>query len=327
MESQSAQTSQSSQIILVTGVAGFIGSHTAARLLEQGHTVIGIDNLNDYYNPKWKEENLLSLREHKNFTFYQTDILDMPKMEEIFAQHTPRTVMHFAARAGVRQSVQEPELYAEVNVLGTLKVLELAQKYLVKQFVFASSSSVYGNQTKVPFSETDPCNEPVSPYAATKKSGEMLCHTFSMTSPMNILCLRFFTVYGPAGRPDMAPYLFTEALLHDQPITQFGDGSTRRDYTFIDDIVNGVVSSLQLETKFEIINLGNNQPVSLKEFIATLEKVTGKQAQVIYQEIPTGDVTQTWADITKAQQLLHYHPSTSLEQGLQKFVDWYRQHR
>jgi UDP-glucuronate 4-epimerase len=319
--------SLSSHTIMVTGAAGFIGSHTVTKLVALGHSVIGVDNLNDYYNPEWKRENLQPLLDEPNFTFFETDVLDSKKMDEIFAQHQPQIVIHLAARAGVLRSLEQPELYAEVNVLGTTRMLEISKKYKVSKFIFASSSSVYGNQTKLPFSETDPCNEPVSPYAATKKSGEMMCNSYSLTSEMNIVCLRFFTVYGPSGRPDMAPYLFTEALLSDQPITQYGDGSTKRDYTYIDDIVNGIVSCLELKSKFEVINLGNNQPVSLKDFISTLEKITGKKANLVFKEMPAGDVNQTWADITKAQRLLQYQPQTSLEDGLQKFVEWYLKHR
>ena len=314
--------------ILLTGAAGFIGSHTARALLEQGDTVIGIDSLNEYYSPVWKQENLDDLANYSEFTFYKQDIRDLAGMQEIMDMSgTIDAIVHLAARAGVRPSIAEPLLYQDVNVRGSLHMLELARQYKVPQFVFASSSSVYGNQAKVPFSETDPCNQPISPYAATKKATEELAHTYAHLHGFNTIGLRFFTVYGPAGRPDMAPYLFTEAILSETAINKFGDGSTKRDYTYIDDIVAGVVASTRLERPFEIINLGNNTLISLNEFISTLEKITSKTMRINQHEIPPGDVQQTYADVSKAAELLGFEPRTPFDQGLEKFVNWYKAHR
>ncbi len=313
--------------IIVTGCAGFIGSHTSNKLLQQGYQVIGIDNLNDYYNPDWKKENLKSLQQSDQFSFHKIDIRDSDNLNQIFKNNSIEKIIHLAARAGVRPSIAQPLLYEEVNIKGTLNLLELAKTSQIKQFVFASSSSVYGNQHKVPFSETDPVNEPISPYAATKKAGEMLCHTYAHLYKMPTTCLRFFTVYGPAGRPDMAPYLFTKAILKHNKINKFGNGTTKRDYTYIDDIVSGVVAALQTEFDFEIINLGNNKPVSLNEFISTLEKITGQKALINQMGMQPGDVDITYADVSKAKKLLNYEPKTSFSQGLTKFVNWYKKNR
>lgn len=313
--------------ILLTGAAGFIGSHTSRALLNEGHQVIGIDDLNDFYNPAWKEENLQPLKENKEFTFYKQDIRDLEGLLTIARQHRPEVILHLAARAGVRPSIREPLLYEETNVRGTLNLLEIAREQGIRQFVFASSSSVYGNQDKVPFSETDPCNAPISPYAATKKAAELLAYTYSHLYGINCIGLRFFTVYGPAGRPDMAPYLFTEAILTGRPINKFGDGTTRRDYTYIDDIVAGVAASINIDRRFEIINLGNNSPITLNEFISTLENITGNQMQVIEKEMQPGDVVQTYADIEKAKKLLRFEPKTSFAEGMSKFVEWFKQNR
>lgn len=316
-----------SRTILVTGAAGFIGSHTAKRLLQEGDLVVGLDDVNDYYSPEWKNANLSELENNPNFTFRKADIRDLTELVKIFSEFKFDAIIHLAARAGVRPSIEQPLLYEEVNVRGTLHILEMARKHNIKQFVFASSSSVYGNQSQVPFRETDPVNSPISPYAATKKAGEMLCHTYSHLYGINCICLRFFTVYGPNGRPDMAPYIFTKAILEGQQIKKFGDGETRRDYTYIDDIVAGVVASLDLDKKFETINLGNSRPVSLNEFISTLEKITGKQMQIEELPMQAGDVKQTFADISKAQNLLDYQPETSFADGLSLFVKWYQANR
>lgn len=317
-----------SKVILLTGAAGFIGSHTAARLLADGHQVIGIDNLNDYYSPDWKRQNLEPLQQHPSFQFYELDILDFAGLKDVAQRHQPTSIIHLAARAGVRPSIADPLLYQQVNVQGTNHIFELARQMDIKQVIYASSSSVYGNQEKVPFSETDPCDAPISPYAATKRATELLAHTYSHLFGMQTVGLRFFTVYGPAGRPDMAPYLFTEAILRGQPIKQFGDGTTARDYTYIDDIVEGVVACLALEgQQAEIINLGNNRPVQLREFISLLERITGQQALITRVEPQPGDVQQTYADISKAEQLLGYAPKVSFEQGLEKFVGWYKKNR
>ncbi len=314
--------------ILITGCAGFIGSHCTKALLKAGHKVIGLDNLNDYYNPLWKKQNLKEFENENNFTFNQLDIIDQEMVEKQILQKAKiDKILHLAARAGVRPSIKTPLVYEKVNVLGTLNLLELAKKYQIPHFVFASSSSVYGNQQSVPFKETDPVNQPISPYAATKKSAEMLCYTYAHLYNIKMTCLRFFTVYGPAGRPDMAPYLFTKAIFNDQVITKFGEGTTRRDYTYIDDIVQGVVNALSRPFRFEIINLGNNQPVSLNKFLDLLQEIIGKKAKIKQIQMQPGDVDQTYADITKAQKLLDFEPSTSFTQGLKKFVPWYKENR
>lgn len=313
--------------ILLTGVAGFIASHTAEKLLMEQHQVVGVDEINDYYNPVWKQENLARLEKYPNFSFVKADLRDQASLEPIFQQNKFTAIMNLAGRAGVRPSIEEPVLYEEVNAKGTLNLLDLAKKYAVARFILASSSSVYGNQTKVPFTETDPVNQPISPYAASKKSAEMYCHVYAHLYGIKTACLRFFTVYGPNGRPDMAPYLFTEAILTGKPIKKFGNGETKRDYTYIDDIVSGVVASLKLESQFEVINLGNNQPVSLNEFISTLEEITGLTMKIEQLAMQPGDVEVTYADISKAQKLLGYQPKTSFKEGMTKFVAWYKANR
>jgi len=311
--------------ILVTGCAGFIGSHVSEALLERGDFVVGLDEVNDYYDVKIKENNLRILKNHKNFVFYKEDIRNFKGLKRIFAKEKPEKIVHLAARAGVRPSIEQPLLYEEVNVKGTMHLLELAKEYKVKSFVFASSSSVYGNQKKVPFSETDDVNNPISPYAATKKAGELLCYTYHHLYNMKITCLRFFTVYGPRGRPDMAPYKFTKAILAGKPIQRFGDGKTKRDYTYIADIVKGVVAAADAELGFEIINLGNHKPVELNKLISTIENATGKKAIMEQMPMQLGDVEITYADISKAKKLLNYKPETSIEEGMQSFVKWYKE--
>ena len=287
--------------ILVTGCAGFIGSNLTARLVRDGYFVVGLDNLNDYYNPLWKIENISSYENNKNFNFFKGDILNADLLDRLFKKYQFDYIAHLAARAGVRPSILDPKLYEEVNVRGTLNLLDLAKDYKIKKFIFASSSSVYGNQSKVPFSESDPVNSPISPYAATKKAGEMLCFTYSHLYNLSTICLRFFTVYGPGGRPDMAPYLFTQAILKRKPIKKFGTGTTSRDYTYIDDIVDGISSAIKYECKYEIFNLGDNHPITLNKFINILEKITGKEAIIQNAEMQPGDVHSTYADIRKAK--------------------------
>lgn len=310
--------------ILVTGCAGFIGSHVTEALLKRGDSVIGIDNLNDYYDVKKKEKNLEILKKHKDFNFYKENIRNYEELKKIFEKEKPEKVVHIAARAGVRPSIKDPLLYHDVNVRGTLNLLDLAKDYKVKSFVFASSSSVYGNQKKIPFSETDDVSNPISPYAATKKAAELLCHTYHHLYNMKITCLRFFTVYGPRGRPDMAPYKFTKLIMGGKPIPKYGDGTTKRDYTYVTDIVKGVIAAVDKELDFEIVNLGNNRPIELNEFIRVIERVTGKKAIINQMPMQQGDVNITYANITKAQKLLGYKPETSIEEGMKKFVEWYK---
>lgn len=313
--------------ILVTGCAGFIGSHVSEALLKRGDSVIGVDNLNDYYDVKFKKQNLEILKKYPGFTFYKEDICNYKAMKKIFEKEKPEKVVHLAARAGVRPSIENPLLYEEVNVKGTLNLLELAKEHKVKSFVSASSSSVYGNQKKIPFSETDNVDNPISPYAATKKAGELLCHAYHHLFNMKITCLRFFTVYGPRGRPDMAPYMFVRNVMAGTPIKKFGDGKSRRDYTFITDIVKGVIAAADNELEFEIINLGNNKPVELNKFISIVENLTGKKAVINSLPMQPGDVDTTYADIRKAKKLLGYNPETSFEEGMKQLVEWYKENR
>lgn len=308
--------------ILLTGGAGFIGSHTLDALVSEGYSVAVIDDFNDYYSPAFKEENIEPHKNNPRVSIYRGSITDQNFLAKIFSKENFDAVIHLAARAGVRPSIANPKLYQEVNVGGTENLLECCREQGIKKFIFASSSSVYGNQTKVPFSETDSV-QPISPYAETKKSMELLAQSFHLLYGMQCIGLRFFTVYGERGRPDMAPYLFTEKILRGQEIQKFGDGTTKRDYTYISDILSGILGCLTLSAGYEIINLGNNQPVSLNDFIALLEKITGKKALIKKMPMQPGDVNLTFADITKAKQLLGWQPTTSLEQGLRRFVSWY----
>ncbi|OGD63332.1 epimerase [Candidatus Beckwithbacteria bacterium RBG_13_42_9] len=312
--------------ILVTGGAGFIGSSLIEKLIQdKDYLIICVDDLNDYYDPQQKQKNIAPFLKQTNFIFYKIDITDYQALKTIFQKHKLDKIIHLAARAGVRASINQPLLYKKVNVGGTLNLLELARINKTPQFIFGSTSSVYGNQKKIPFSEADSCNEPISPYAASKKAAELFCHTYAHLHGLKITCLRFFTVYGPKGRPDMAPYLFTEAIVKGKSIERFGDGTTKRDYTYIDDIVDGIIKTLQKPFNYEIINLGSNQPISLNEFIKTLEKLIGKKAQIIQKTIPCGDVLLTYADIKKARILLGWKPTTNFESGMRKFVTWYCQ--
>ncbi len=310
--------------VLITGGAGFIGSHTTEALLGRGDEVVCLDNFNDYYDPARKRKNVAPFLERPGYQLYEGDIRDADRLETVFATERPDKVIHIAAMAGVRPSIQRPLLYEEVNVRGTLNVLEAARRHEVRNFLFSSSSSVYGGQDKVPFSEDDPIARPISPYAATKAAGELLCHTYHHLHGIPITCLRFFTVYGPRGRPDMAPYLFTKWVFEGAPLKRFGDGRTSRDYTYIDDIVAGVVAALDADLGYEIINLGESQTVLLCDFIALVERLVGKPANVVPMPMQPGDVPRTYADISKARRLLGYNPQTPFEEGMARFVDWYR---
>jgi UDP-glucuronate 4-epimerase len=311
--------------VLITGGAGFIGSHTTAALLNRGDQVVCLDNFNDYYNPERKRKNVSGFLDDIDYRLYEGDIRDRERLEKIFAKEKPDKVVHIAAMAGVRPSIERPSLYEEVNVKGTLNMLEAACRHRVINFLFASSSSVYGGQEKVPFSEGDPIAHPISPYAATKAAGELLCYTYHHLYGLNITCLRFFTVYGPKGRPDMAPYLFTKWAFEEAELKMFGDGTTSRDYTYIDDIISGVMAALDADLSYEIINLGNSQTVVLRDFIALIEKLVGKKANIVQLPMQPGDVPRTWADISKARRLLGYDPRTPFEEGMKHFVAWYRQ--
>lgn len=311
--------------ILVTGGAGFIGSHTISHLLSQSdHSVVCVDNFNDYYNPEFKERNIIPFLENKRFRLYRNDIADLDEMSELFEKEKIDKVCHLAARAGVRPSIADPFIYEETNVKGTLNLLDLSRKHNIKNFVFASSSSVYGNQKKVPFSESDQLDWPISPYAATKKASELLAHTYHHLHGLNCTGLRFFTVYGSAGRPDMAPCKFTKWINEGHPVTKFGDGTTKRDYTFIDDIVQGVIAALEKDLPYEIVNLGNNKPVELNYFINLIERLLGKKAVIENLPMQPGDVDITYADISKAQKLFNYNPKTTIEEGMERFIHWYK---
>lgn len=313
--------------VLVTGGAGFIGSHVCDALIARGDSVICVDSFNDYYDPKYKRSNVSQHLSDEDFFLVEQDITCFDGLKKVFDLHKPDKVIHLAARAGVRPSLSDPFLYERVNVLGTLNLLELSRLFAVKNFVFASSSSVYGGNDKVPFSEDDPVDNPVSPYAATKKSGEILCYTYHHLYGLNVSCLRFFTVYGPRGRPDMAPYLFTKWILEGKPIRRFGPGSSRRDYTFVKDIVSGILAALDKDLPFEIFNLGNSATVELNRFIEVIEGILGKKAVIEQYPEQLGDVPVTFADISKAEKLLGYSPSTKIEQGMRIFIDWYLKER
>jgi len=308
--------------ILVTGGAGFIGSHVCERLVRDGHEVSVVDNLSDFYAEEIKKANLDAVRQAGPFRWHFGSICDARLVDGVFQEDRPEAVIHLAARAGVRPSIERPLCYEHTNVRGTMVMLEACRRFGVRKFIFASSSSVYGVSRRVPFREDDPLLLPISPYAATKLAGEQLCHTYSHLWPFNIVCLRFFTVYGPRQRPDLAIRKFTEGILEGRAIPVFGNGSSSRDYTYIDDIVDGVLGALQYDCPFDIINLGGCSPVRLDDLIRTIERVLGKRATIERLGGQAGDVPVTWADISKARRLLCYEPTTSLEEGIRRFVDW-----
>jgi len=312
--------------ILVTGVSGFIGSHVAEQLLKRGDSVIGVDNLNDYYPVEYKKDNLEIIKKYPKFEFTQLDIADLSSLESAFKDVD--YVAHLAARAGVRPSIKDPFLYQKTNIEGTLNLLSLATKNKVKNFVLSSSSSVYGNSKQVPFIESDSATDlPISPYAATKKSTELLAYTFHHLYGLNVNVVRPFTVYGPRGRPDMAPWLFLSAAFSGGEIKKFGSGETRRDYTYIDDFVSGFISAIDTPLGYEIFNLGNSKTISLNEAIKIIERVAGKKLNIDQIEKQPGDVDITNADISKAKKLLSYNPNTSFEQGMTIFAAWFKANR
>jgi len=313
--------------ILVTGGAGFIGSHLVEKLLSQGKRIVVMDNFNDFYPTVYKRENIHTALQDSNLTLYETDILNTAAGQEIFEKHHIEKVVHLAAYAGVRPSIERPLLYEEVNCKGTLNLLELSRIYKVKQFIFGSSSSVYGNNKKIPFSEDDPVNEPISPYGATKRAGELFCYNYHHLYKIPISCLRFFTVYGPRQRPDLAIRKFTELIDQDKQILMYGDGTTQRDYTFFSDVVDGVVSALNSQFDFEITNLGNSTPIQLKTLIEIIEQELGKKAKIKRLPEQPGDMQRTYADIKKAERLLQYKPKVSIEQGIRLFVTWYKERK
>jgi len=314
-----------SKRILVTGGAGFIGSHLVDKLLAEGDwQVSALDNFNEFYAPRIKHDNLAQHADNPRFRLFEADICRAEQLREIFAQNDFDAIVHLAAWAGVRPSLLNPKLYTHVNVDGTVNLLDAAKEFGVKQFVFGSSSSVYGINSKIPFAEDDNIFHPISPYAATKAAGELLCHTYSHLYDIRTICLRFFTVYGARQRPDLAIHKFSKLISEDKPIPVFGDGTTRRDYTYVDDIIAGVRAAIDYDrTNYEIFNLGESQTVELKDLISLLEENLGKKAVIERQPMQPGDVPLTFADISKARALLGYDPQTKIEQGIPKFTDWF----
>lgn len=328
--------------VLVTGAAGFIGFHLCRRLIEEGYTVYGLDNLTPYYDVNLKKDRLKQLEEHDRFTFYQIDISDRPSLVWLFNDHSIDTVVNLAAQAGVRYSLKNPHAYVEANIVGFVNLLECCRHYSVEHLVFASSSSVYGANTKMPFSVHDNVDHPVSLYAASKKANELMAHTYSHLYGLSCTGLRFFTVYGPWGRPDMALFLFTKAILAGEPIKVFNHGNMQRDFTYIDDIVEGVFRVMKKKPEpnpewsgmspdpgssyapYRIYNIGNNNPELLMRFIEVLEKKLGKTAEKTFLDLQPGDVPATYADTDDLYNDVGFKPVTSIEEGIGKFIDWYK---
>lgn len=311
--------------ILVTGAAGFIGSHLCDALLAGGESVVGLDSFDEFYAPSMKERNLASAKEHAGFRLVRGDLRDPDALSAL--PDGIDTVVHLAARAGVRPSIENPELYADVNVMGTVRLLAWARARSVERFVFASSSSVYGNNEKVPFSESDPVDHPISPYAATKKAGELICHVASHLDGVAMACLRFFTVFGPRQRPDLAIRKFAGILRDGGEIPMFGDGTTSRDYTYVDDTISGVLGAVEWVRRkhgaYGIFNLGNHRTVSLSEMIRTLGEEMGVEPRVRRLPMQPGDVLRTYADIERAGAELGYRPATSFREGVRRFLEWF----
>jgi len=309
---------------LVTGGAGFIGSHLCERLIKEGHAVVCLDDFNDYYDPAIKEENLRFCLEQRDFKLIRGDILDWDLLAGIFQKNTFDCVVHLAARAGVRPSIQQPRLYQKVNVEGTVNILEMGVRHRIPKTVIASSSSVYGGNTKIPFSEDDPVNRPVSPYAATKRACELMACTYHALYQMPVTMLRFFTVYGPRQRPDMAIRKFTELIVKGKEVPLYGDGTTRRDYTYITDIIDGILRSIDRCKEYHIYNLGESQTITLRDLIGQIEKALNKAAKIKTLPMQPGDVLVTYADVEKARRELGYNPQVPVQQGIGMFVDWYK---
>ncbi len=311
------------QSILVTGGAGFIGSNLVDRLLADGHRVTVLDNFNDFYDPAIKRANVKPHLDHASYRLIEGDIRDESTVKDCFGRGEFTEVIHLAAMAGVRPSIARPVLYQQVNLIGTMNILEGCRDFKVNKLLFASSSSVYGNNPKVPFAETDPVDNPISPYASTKKSGELMVYTYHHLYKIQSACLRFFTVYGPRQRPEMAIHQFTRKIFDGEEIQMFGDGSSRRDYTFVSDIVQGILNCRTKEFGYEIFNLGRSDTVKLSELIGKIEKYSGRKAKIKQLPLQPGDVNQTFADISKAKQRLDFEPKVSIDQGLEEFVTWF----
>jgi UDP-glucuronate 4-epimerase len=312
--------------ILVTGGAGFIGSHLCEKLLREGHAVICLDNFDNYYDPNLKIRNVEEIGKKYPglFTVTTGDIRNRNHLTEIFEENRIDAVFHLAARAGVRPSIADPLLYEDVNLKGTVTLLEVCKTFGMKDFILASSSSVYGENQRAPFSETDLDLQPISPYGVTKRAGELLCYSYHHLYGMNIACLRIFTAYGPRQRPEMAIHKFTSLMDQGKEVPMYGDGSSKRDYTYIDDLVDGMMAVLQRHKGYEIYNLGESQTTSLKELIGMIESTLGKKAKIKVMEPQPGDVSITYADISKAKRLLNYQPKVKMEEGIKRFVEWYK---
>ncbi|MBD3248761.1 NAD-dependent epimerase/dehydratase family protein [Candidatus Woesearchaeota archaeon] len=311
--------------ILITGTAGFIGFHLAKALLERGDQIIGIDNLNQYYDPKLKESRNDILKQHKNYIFHKIDISNREELKQVFEKDID-TIVNLAAQAGVRYSLENPFVYITSNEMGFLNILELAKDFKIKNIVYASSSSVYGECKNIPFKETEQLDKPISLYAATKKANEQMAYTYHKLYGLNCTGLRFFTVYGPYGRPDMALFKFTKNILEDKPIDVYNNGDMKRDFTYVADIVQGIAASIDNPLPYEIFNLGRGQPQDLMYFIKCIENNTGKTAMKNMMPMQMGDVPLTYADTSKAEKLLQYAPKTNIEQGVKKFVEWYKEY-
>ena len=309
--------------ILITGGAGFIGSTLADKLLEKNNKIVVIDNFNDYYSPKLKEKNIKHNLDNKNYKLYRGDICDKNLLSKIFEENKIDVVVHIAASAGVRPSIENPLSYVKNNIEGTVNILEVMKRKNVQRIVFASSSSIYGNCKEEIFSEDLKVSEPISPYAASKSACEQFLYTYSKLFDIQVVALRFFTVFGPRQRPDLAIRKFIDLIKENKPIPVYGDGTTIRDYTYVDDIVDGIIGAINYnDTPYEIINLGGGAPVSLNEMISTIEKVLNKKAKIEHLPMQLGDVNKTAADITKAKKLLNYNPKTSFKEGIIKFIEW-----
>lgn len=316
----------SNEAMLVTGSAGFIGFHLSKRLLETGYAVVGVDNLNPYYDVNLKRARLDILKSHDNFSFYQSDIQDLQGLKDIFKEHRVTKICNLAAQAGVRYSLEDPFSYQKSNIEGFLNLLELARKYKVSNFVYASSSSVYGKNRKSPYSVEDRVDNPISLYAATKKANELMAHAYSHLFEIPCTGLRYFTVYGPWGRPDMALFLFTDAILKKRPINVYNYGEMRRDFTYIDDIIDGTIRAIERPVPYEIFNLGNSDSVALLDFIRVIEEELGQEAEKNMMPLQPGDVAETVADIRRSRELLGFNPRTPLREGIRKFISWYREY-
>jgi UDP-glucuronate 4-epimerase len=310
--------------ILVTGGAGFIGSHLSESLLQQGHKVICLDDFNDYYDPQIKRWNIASIVSNNRFKLVEGDILDLNLLRQIFAESQIEIVVHLAARAGVRPSIKRPLLYQQVNVEGTTNLLEMAKQFNIEKFIFGSSSSVYGECKEVPFSEEAPVDHPISPYAATKKACELICYTYYHLYRLPISCLRFFTVYGPRQRPDMAIHKFTKLIYHGEKVPMYGNGDTRRDYTYVADIIDGINKAIECCRDYQIYNLGESKTVELRKLIDLIAGCLNVEPQIEILPTQPGDVSITYADISKSKREIGYDPKVHIEQGIERFVAWYK---